>query len=227
MAEFDRMPMSQRVLFVRLLQREHGGQFEPDFERWAAIAGVMSAARDRGLGEHGTWMSVANSGLLEAVERAVAAARDGEDTGPRPGTADNPGIRRWENYLVDLANGRLTARPVHDEAWSRAEQVSLDHGDHVARSDYQIRPTSAEERFKRFTDLYRWAMQNEDELPEALGTLAPVLWWFTDVRNERSYRLSAEIAMTASFGPPGLDSLTDLLARIQRECPDCVRPAPA
>jgi len=221
LAELERMSMADRVELIRELQRQHGPAFEPGFRRWAAIAGVMSAARDRGLGDSGTWMSVTNAGLLEAMERGLARGRD-----PEADVYGNPGAARWATYLTDLAAGRLAARPRHDKEWSTAEQTSLDHGDRVARAEFGLRPTPSEQRFKQLTDLYRWAMQHEQELPAQLGNLAPVLWWFTDVRNEDSYRLSAEIAMTASFGPPGIESLTRLLRQIHHKCPTCNSPLP-
>ncbi|MGI5347378.1 hypothetical protein ACQEU8_04200 [Streptomyces sp. CA-250714] len=221
MAELERMSMADRVELVRALQQRHGQAFEPGFRRWAAIVGVMSAARDRGLGDPGTWMSVTNAGLLEAMERGLAHGRD-----PDADVYGNPGALRWSTYLTNLAADRLVSRPRHDEEWSTAEQASLDHGDRIARTEFGLEPTPSEQRFKQLTDLYRWAMQNEKELPAQLGTLAPVLWWFTDVRNEDSYRISAEIAMTASFGPPGIESLTRLLRQIQLECPTCTSPLP-
>ncbi|MFI8849985.1 hypothetical protein [Streptomyces sp. 891-h] len=221
LAELERVSMADRVEMVRDLQRRHGPAFEPGFRRWAAIAGVMSAARDRGVGGPGTWMSVTNAGLLEAMERGVARGLD-----PEADVYGNPGALRWSSYLTNLAAGRLTARPRHDEEWSKAEQASLDHGDRIARTRFGLRPTPSEQRFKQLTDLYRWAMQHEKELPAQLGALTPVLWWFTDVRNEDSYRISAEIAMTISFGPPGIESLTRLLLEIQLKCPTCTAPLP-
>ncbi|MBO8183932.1 hypothetical protein [Streptomyces spirodelae] len=221
LAELERVSMADRVEMVRDLQRRHGPVFEPGFRRWAAIAGVMSAARDRGIGGPGTWMSVTNAGLLEAMERGLARGLD-----PEADSYGNPGALRWSSYLTNLAAGRLTSRPRHDEEWSKAEQTSLDHGDRIARTRFGLRPTPSEQRFKQLTDLYRWAMQHEKELPAQLGALTPVLWWFTDVRNEDSYRISAEIAMTISFGPPGIESLTRLLLEIQLKCPTCTSPLP-
>ncbi|MEU2723111.1 hypothetical protein [Streptomyces smyrnaeus] len=221
LAELEPVPMAERVEMVRDLQQQHGPAFEPGFRRWAAIVGVMSAARDRGVGGPGTWMSVTNAGLLEAMERGLAHGLD-----PEADVYGNPGALRWSSYLTNLAAGRLTSRPRHDEEWSKAEQASLDHGDRIARTQFDLRPTPSEQRFKQLTDLYRWAMQHEKELPAQLGALTPVLWWFTDVRNEDSYRISAEIAMTVSFGPPGIESLTRLLLEIQLKCPACASPLP-
>ncbi|WP_165939683.1 hypothetical protein [Saccharopolyspora aridisoli] len=50
-------------------------------------------------------------------------------------------------------------------------------------------------------------------------------WWFTDTRNEESYRIAGEVAVTLAYGPP-LETLAELLRRIQERCPTCVLPAP-
>ncbi|WP_433872035.1 hypothetical protein [Saccharopolyspora sp. CA-218241] len=166
LGEIARMPVADRAHFVRLVQR-YGTRYERDFRRWAAIAAVLDAQRDWGVGDPGSWLAVTGSGLLEALERSLVVAR-------RPGADDfgNPGTGEWAAYLVDLRAGRLDHRPVHDREWGAAEQVALDHGERVAGGRGLV-PTSGERRFKQLTDLFRWAMQHQEELSRVLGPLAP------------------------------------------------------
>lgn len=217
---FTRMPIDDRIAFVHLVQRQ-ASDFEPGFRRWMAVVGVLKAARDHGVGEPGTWVAITGAGLLEGIERGTAVAGP-----PQRNVPGNPGTARWAGYLEDLNAGELDHPPTHDRVWSNAEQVSLDHGAEVAE-EYGVRPTEAERRFKMLTDLGRYALRNQDELSVVLGPLAPVLWWFTDTRNEHSYRLAGEVVTTLAFGPPNVDSLTELLRGIQQRCPSCTRPAPA
>jgi hypothetical protein len=217
--QFARMPLDDRVAFVRLLQRR-ASEFEPNFQRWNAIVAVLKAQRDHGHAEPGTWTAITGAGLLEGIERGTELA------GGSASAAGNPGSDRWAAYLTDLAAEKLTYPPTHGEVWSNSEQVSLDYGDQVSREQYGQTATAEEQRFKQLTDLGRWALRNQKQASEALGPLAPVLWWFTDTRNEESYRIAGEVAVTLAYGPP-LETLAELLRRIQERCPTCVLPRPS
>jgi hypothetical protein len=197
--DINLMSMADRLEFVRAMQSGPGAELGVT-DRWRNIEGVITFFRDRGLGAPGSWVSYVDSGIVEGIERglAIALGRSTDDFG-------NPGSRLWADYVTGVASGSLATRAAHDRAWSAAEQASTEHGVAIAAGHGQY-PTSAEQRFFQFSEVYRWALRNR---PVGLDLLAVYGWlihpdlvrqrasfydWFTDVRESAPSYKGCEMA---------------------------------
>ncbi|CAM3853060.1 hypothetical protein KIPE111705_28250 [Kibdelosporangium persicum] len=217
--EINLMSMPDRLELVRLMQRGPAAELGAT-DRWRNIEGVIMFFRDHGMGAPGTWVSYVDAGIVEGIERGIAIAlgRSEDEFG-------NPGSRGWAIYLTRLRAGELTARNVHDKAWSEAEQAATDHGVAIAEKVHGIKPVAAERRFFLYSEFYRWTLRNRPAVldllavygglihPDLARQRVPFLDWFTDVRESVPARKGCEVAYaTARLDPiAGLFSTVDLL----------------
>lgn len=216
-ADIDQLTMAERLVFVRAMQSGPAAALGAT-DRWRNIEGVITFFRDRGLGAPGTWVSYVDAGILEGIERGIALARNWSTD-----THGNPGATKWASYLTRLSTGQLTARSVHDRAWSEAEQASTEYGNDLAEAN-GVPASAVEWRFYQFSEMYRWTLRNR---PFALDLLAiygplihpdlsrarvPFLDWFTDVSESAPSTKGSEMAygfaelhpITGVFGMAGL-----------------------
>lgn len=205
--ELDRLPLSERLVFVRAVQDEIAAEYVPGFRHWRNIEGIIRFFAENGFGAPGSWVSYVDAGILEGVERgaAIALGRSADDFG-------NPGAPLWADYLHRLHRGELAQRWVHDPAWSAAEQASTEHGVRIAQRHGAV-ASRVDQRIFEFSELYRWMLRNPPAallaLNEALAgstgiPLAPAdfLRWFTDVTiPEPAYR-GAHVARDVALPDP-------------------------
>lgn len=182
-----------------------------------SLAGTptMTAFGVRGSGAPGSWVSYVDAGILEGIERGIVIAQ-----GRSADTFGNPGSLRWASYLTELRDGLLTARSVHDKAWSEAEQASTEHGVALAVKVHGVPASGVEQRFYQFST-------------RPNGRQVNFLDWFTDVGNSTPSRRGADLAYgLAEFNLPG-GTLSVLAPGLHRRiirrlpargAPDC-RPA--
>ncbi|MEU6130736.1 hypothetical protein ABZ805_16310 [Saccharopolyspora sp. NPDC047091] len=205
--ELDRLPLPERLVFVRAVQDEIAVEYVPGFRHWRNIEGIIRFFAENGFGAPGSWVSYVDAGILEGVERgaAIALGRSADDFG-------NPGARLWADYLRRMHRGELDERQAHDPAWSEAEQASTEHGVRLAERRGAV-ASRVDQRIFEFSELYRWMLRNPPAalfaLNEAMaGTtgipLAPAdfLRWFTDVTiPEPAYR-GAHVARDVALPDP-------------------------
>ncbi|GAB2677767.1 hypothetical protein GCM10027271_43360 [Saccharopolyspora gloriosae] len=218
--ELERLPLSERLVFVRAIQDEIAAEYIPGFRHWRNIEGVIRFFDENGFGAPGTWVSYVDAAILEGVERgaAIALGRSEDDFG-------NPGSELWADYLRRSHRGELTDRWVHDPAWGNAEQASTEHGLRLAAAHGAV-ASRVDEQIYEFSEFYRWLLRNPQTallaLNEALrGTVglplppADFLRWFTDVTiSEPTYRgghLARDVAVPDPVAAP-ISALRLLLA---------------
>ncbi|WP_243794515.1 hypothetical protein [Saccharopolyspora gloriosae] len=218
--DLDRLPLAERLVFVRAIQDEIAADYIPGFRHWRNIEGIIRFFDENGFGAPGSWISYVDAGILEGVERgaAIALGRSDDDFG-------NPGSELWADYLRRLHRGELTDRWVHDPAWGNAEQASTEHGVRLAEAHGAV-ASRVDQQIYDFSDFYRWLLRNPQTallaLNEALiGTVglplppADFLRWFTDVTiSEPTYRgghLAHDLAVPDPVSAP-VSALRLLLA---------------
>ena len=209
--EINLMTMSDRLDLVRALAAGPVAEYLSDGTdpgRWRNIEGIITLFRNESLGARGSWVSYVDAGIVEGVERGIAiAAGRSEETG------GNPGTQLWADYLTRLKAGELTARRVHDRAWSTAEQASTEHGLTVAEQTYGEHPSATENRFYQFSEFYRFLLRNRPPLIDLLTSVGNLTEpaqrqnfydWATDVTNESAGRTGAELLWSfAQLDPAG------------------------
>ena len=231
--EINLMTMQQRIDFVRAMQAGPGAKFGAQ-SRWRNIEGVITFFRDHNWGAPNTWVSYVDAGIVEGIERGLAMA-----LGRKGGNYGNPGADLWAKYVLDLKAGKLKNRAAHDRAWGQAEQLSTDHGVHLAVDVHGYPASDVEQRFYDFSQLYRTIMREKGEtanLVEYYGALTgqpEVIYrsdnfvdWFTDVGNIVPSRMGCEMSWRFAtldiFGGIGLcieiffTSIPDLFAQYLR-----------
>lgn len=104
--EIEGMEMNNRVAFLKYIE---SWKLEPlkSTEEFHAVEGVMSFFVRRGLASPGTWMSMVNAAVVEAIERGAAIGLgQSEDTG------GNPGTKKWAHFFDQRSKGNLRDRDV-------------------------------------------------------------------------------------------------------------------
>ena len=209
--ELERMPLDERLVFIRALQDRVADEYVPGFRHWRNIEGLLTFFIEKGMGSPGTWVSHVDAFDVEAIERGVAIAL-GESTDD----FGNPGAPLWADYLDRMRRGELADRAVHDEAWSIAEQASTDHGRRQAESD-GVSPTRMEWNLFQFSELYRWMMRDPQSALIMLNDLmtgtvglpfvpADFLLWLTDATRSvpvyRGAHVAYDVALPNPVGAP-------------------------
>lgn len=214
--QINTMTMAERLAFLRSISPSAAPGYAP---RWGTIEGVLEFFADRGLGKPGSWISYADAGDLEAIERGIAIAEArGTDT------YGNQGAVLWASYLLLLRSGELSSRSAHDRAWSQAEQASVDDGVLLAGQVHGLKATPAEQRFFKFTEFYRWVLRARPELLDLYLGSAPItpgkalrqqkfLDWFTDVADDEPAHAGAALAydVAAFDAKSGVTDLVQVL----------------
>ncbi|WP_280382925.1 hypothetical protein [Nocardia wallacei] len=169
--DIDRMPMDDRLEFVRALGR-HGRELGAA-DATPRLEGVVAFFGSAGLAGPGSWLSRVNASILEAVARGIVVTTD-------PGADDygNPGARAWADYLRLFTSGRSAVEPnTAARAWSWARRVSVDAGTRWA-ADCGTEPTPVEQRFVTIADVCTLAIAHRpvlDLLVTYAGVLGPSL----------------------------------------------------
>ncbi len=144
-----------RLQLVRQLECYlNTSQFIPGFNRWRNIEGILEFFIDRNISAPGSWDSVVDSCILEAVERSVAIAAYNQ-------TDDfaNPGSSCFAQYLIDLKNGLLQKRSDQDIRWGTCEQEATDYGTSLA-SSRNLSLSFADNNVYQFSQAYRFMLRN-------------------------------------------------------------------
>lgn len=225
--ELERMPIDERLVFIRALQDRVAEEYVPGFQHWRNIEGLLTFFKEKGMGAPGTWVSHVDAFDLEAIERGVAMA-----LGESSDAFGNPGAPLWADYLNRMRRGELADRAVHDEVWSTAEQASTDHGRRQAEVD-GVLPTRLEWNLFQFSELYRWMMRNPqsalimlDDL--STGTVglpfvpADFLLWLTDVTRSVPVYRGAHVAYDVSLPNP-VGAPVSMLQLMMAYAPELVR----
>lgn len=169
--EIETMEMRNRLAYIKYIGSRKLESLKST-EEFHAVEGVLSFFVRRHLATPGTWLSVVNAAVLEAIQRGTAVAlNQTEETG------GNPAVLKWANFFNQRAGGALNNRAVsitlfphrtpplltyqeHDVAWAVAEQTAVDYGIHMANSMPKIeRPSTRISRWNQFTRVYRTIMQ--------------------------------------------------------------------
>jgi hypothetical protein len=196
-SDFNAFSLDQRLSFLRALQDYPMQQFQSGFKDLRAIEGIIEFLKDHNLGAHNTWASYVDGGILEGIERGLAMA-----TNPSAPNFGNNGANLWRTFLLDLKAGRLSDPVAHDREWGAAEQASTDRGTEIA-GGIPVYATNLESNWFRFSQVFRWIMQNEltlYNLPVVGGLLRPALPNLTIVTDASRTYFWSTLAWSTSAG---------------------------
>ncbi|WP_344547316.1 hypothetical protein [Actinomadura fulvescens] len=190
--------MDDRLRFLRAVRSGLASRLGAS-DRWTTLEGLLRFFRVHDMGRPDSWISWVNAGVLEAVALGIAIAQD-------PAIADgraNAGSHAWADYLTRLSRGELATATLHNQAWSRAEEISTDAGIALAEDLQGLSPTPAEQRFLTLAQFYTWAIRNRSALRSLLGALSAIdarahtltdfLDWFIDAGDADAAQAGCEI----------------------------------
>lgn len=108
-AQIESMSPNVRLRFVKYMGTF---RFVPlkSTEQFHAVEGVLGFFSRKELAGRGTYFSLTNAAVVEAVERGAAIA-----LGLSNDTGGNPGSEKWADYFIQRKMGLLTARNVSRE----------------------------------------------------------------------------------------------------------------
>ncbi|KAL1952656.1 hypothetical protein VTO42DRAFT_4557 [Malbranchea cinnamomea] len=217
--EIEAMDIKNRLEFLKYIEAWKLGPLHSSDE-FRAVEGVMSFFIRRNLARPGTWMSMVNAAVIEAIERGAAIS-----LGVSRNTGGNPGTSKWVNFFDQRAKGRLQDRGEHDIAWATAEQTAVDYGIRLADTSPDVpKPPSREVRWNQFTRIYRtimryrrtilWIFKTAFSFTNPGMPMAVEAWvdWFTDVTDSTSTGFLADIAWALSalgLSKDGEDPIAD------------------
>lgn len=104
--EIETMEMRNRLAYIKYIG---SAKLDPlkSMEEFHAVEGVMSFFVRRSLASPGTWLSMVNAAVVEAIQRGAAIALNTTEE-----TGGNPAVPKWVDFFKLRAEGGLQDRGV-------------------------------------------------------------------------------------------------------------------
>lgn len=104
--QIEEMGMVDRMHFMKYMAMQ---KFAPlaSVDQFQAVEGVMDFFIRKGLAGQGTWLSLMNAAVVEAIQRGAAVSLGMTDV-----AGDNPGAPMWAQFFDQRKQGRLDDRAV-------------------------------------------------------------------------------------------------------------------
>ncbi|KAJ9399273.1 hypothetical protein DTO282F9_3896 [Paecilomyces variotii] len=143
-----------RLHFLQYMQATHFPRLGSS-DQFRDMEGITEFTMRKGIAGRGTWVSHVEAAAIEAVERAAAIVlKYSDDPGP------NPGVIRWVSFFREQRRGGLGDRREHDQIWSVASLVAIEHGINRAKIANVSDPTARELFWVHGLIVHRELMQN-------------------------------------------------------------------
>lgn len=161
-----------RLHFLQYMQATHFQRLGSS-DQFQDMEGITEFTMRKGIAGARTWISHVEAAAIEAVERAAAIVLEySHDTG------SNPGVVKWVAFFREQCRGGLGDRRVsqssdisqtllcsnnseeHDQAWSAASLIAIEHGINRAKSANASDPTARELFWVHGLRVHRELMQN-------------------------------------------------------------------
>ncbi|KAL1885539.1 3-dehydrosphinganine reductase [Paecilomyces lecythidis] len=143
-----------RLHFLQYMQATHFQRLGSS-DQFRDMEGITEFTMRKGIAGARTWVSHVEAAAIEAVERAAATVLEySHDTG------SNPGVVKWVAFFREQCRGGLGDRREHDQAWSAASLVAIEHGINRAKSANASDPAARELFWVHGLRVHRELMQN-------------------------------------------------------------------